>query len=209
MFTIYLACLIFGGILLGASLLSFGGNESGADSHDISHDTDLDASTDISHHGSISKPDIDHSINNISKTGFAKDAAQFFSFRNLVFFLAFFGLTGSLFSWMNYGGILVFLASLGMGSFSYYFGYNLMKYLRNSETGAEINIRELIGKIGVTGLPISKDKAGKVIVTIGSFSREYSAKLSESSSYDFIKQRENILVIDIVDNCLIIDKMED
>ncbi len=217
MFTLYLACLIFGGILLGASLLSFGGGDHGGDmSHDVdlSHDADLSSDNDLSHeysaenHSELTTSGTSHNLEHISKSSFTSEAAQFFSIRNLIFFITFFGLTGSVFSWIGIGGIAVFLSSLGMGSFSYLFGYTLMKYLRNSESGQEVRTMELIGKIGIAGLPFGKNHKGKVVISIGSFSREYTALLSESSQFEKLKQREKILVIDVVDNCLIVDKLE-
>lgn len=221
MFTLYLACLIFGGILLGASLISFGGGESGgSDGGDLSHDADLSTETDISHDTGIShdthiehntdltNSNTSHTVESLSKSFIVKEAAQFFSFRNMVFFATFFGLTGSVFTWIGIGSILTLLSSLGMGAFSYVLGYGLMKYLRNSESGEELHIRELIGKTGIAGMPISKSRMGKVMVYTGSHSREYSARLSESSNFEIIKPREKILVIDIVDNCLIVDILE-
>lgn len=215
MFTLYLACLIFGGILLGASLFSFGGSEhSGADGGDLSHDGDFSSDNDFGHdsqidsHSDIATHDTSHNLENISKSSLSSEAAQFFSIRNLVFFITFFGLTGSVFSWIGIGGVLAFLSSLGIGSFSYIFAYGLMKYLRNSESGQEIQTRELIGKTGVAGFPFSKLHKGKAVIYIGSYSREFTVVLSESSEFEIIKQREKILVIDIVDNCLIVDKLE-
>lgn len=221
MFTIYLACLIFGGILLGASLISFGGSESGgsdtgdltADSDvghdvDLAHNSDLSHQTDIHHDADLTSTGTSSHITEISKSIVFKEAAHFFSFRNLIFFMSFFGLTGTSFSLLNFSGLTTFFSSALMGSFSYVFGYSLMKYLRNSESGKEIKMSELIGKTGIAGLPITKEKAGKVIVYTGTFTREYSAKLSEASKSEIIKPKEKILVIDITDNCLIIDNIE-
>ena len=84
-----------------------------------------------------------------------------------------------------------------------------MKYLRNSESGEEIRLSELIGKTGVVEIGISKSRKGKVIVSSGSYSREFIAMLSEASKCDVIHRNNKIIVIDISDNILVVDILED
>ncbi len=212
MFTLYLACLIFGGILLGASLISFGDTHSdvsdSGDGFDASHDTDLDHGTDLHHDTEITGTNHHHDIE-VTKSGLMKEAAQFFSFRNIVFFTAFFGLTGTVFTVLDINSIITFISSMALGAFSFVFGFGLMKYLRNSESGEEIRLSELIGKTGVVEIGISKSRKGKVIVSSGSYSREFIAMLSEASKCDVIHRNNKIIVIDISDNILVVDILED
>jgi len=95
-----------------------------------------------------------------------------------------------------------------LGSLSYVFGYGLMKYLKSSETGEDIKLRDLIGKTGTVTLGISINRIGKVIINIGSFSREYSAALSESCKEEKLKRNEKIIVIDINKDILVVDKLD-
>ncbi|MDX9790644.1 MAG: hypothetical protein WC313_07970 [Candidatus Kapaibacterium sp.] len=209
MFTLYLAFLIFGGILLGASFINFGGGEDVSHS-DGGHAGDSDFGNDIDNnleHGSESSA-LEKVTTNLDHHGIAKEAAQFFSFRNFVYFSTFFGLTGTFFSLLSFSQLVTFISSLGMGTISYVFGYWLMKYLRNTESGEEVKMREIVGRKGMVGITVGKDKRGKVIIEVGSYSREYTATLSESSEADFLQPRENILVIDIAGDCLIVDKYE-
>ncbi|GAB1370865.1 hypothetical protein MASR1M45_09270 [Candidatus Kapaibacterium sp.] len=206
MFTIYLACLIFGGILLSASLFSFGDSHSDIDNTDTGHldhnnlpdtDTHIDKSF---HQSSLTKE--------LSKLGVAHEAAQFFSFRNFTYFTAFFGLTGTMLSLIGFGTISTFLSSLGLGSFSFVFGYFLMKYLKDNESGKEVEYKDLIGKTGKVSLDISKAKHGKVILNAGNQVREYSALLNEFSENETLKKNDSIIVLDIMNDHLIIDKSE-
>ncbi len=224
MFTVYLACLIFGSILLGASL--FSSAEHGADTIDASVDMDtsvdvdtsvdsIDTSGDISQIDDIATVDnsidhhIVHSVNHsIMKHSFTNEAARFFSFRNFIFFSTFFGLTGTVLTFLGMGFFTTLFSSVFLGSLSYVFGYGLMKYLKSSETGEDIKLRDLIGKTGTVTLGISINRIGKVIINIGSFSREYSAALSESCKEEKLKRNEKIIVIDINKDILVVDKLD-
>jgi hypothetical protein len=212
MFTIYLACLIFGGILLGASIFSFGDHHTdGAGSHDTGgsgdSSNDLDSGHDISHPNDIHH--IDHNINHdLVKHSLASEAAQFFSLRNFIFFSSFFGLTGTVLSLIGIGFLTTLFSSIFLGGLSYIFGYGIMKYLRNNESGEEIQLRDLIGKTGFAEIQVTKTKKGKVIISIGSQSREYVAMLSEACSQDKLKRNEKLIVIDIMNDILIVDKLD-
>jgi hypothetical protein len=216
MFTLYLACLIFGGILLGASLFSMGdshadaGNSDGlGDAGNGIADSDIsDIHTELIQTGHDVSTESEHYLQ-ISKTSHAKDVSQFLSFRNIIFFTSFFGLTGTLFTFFEVGEILTLISSLTIGGLSWFTGFAFMKYLKNTESGEELKMTELIGKSGVIEIPITKDKKGKIIVNVGSYSREYPAMLSEASKLEKIDRSQKVLVIDVSDGNLIIDYIED
>lgn len=192
MLAIYLAALIFGGIFLGFTL--FSGSDS--DSSDVSHDTDLSHDTGDLGHGDI------------PSHGLMAEAAQFFSIRNIIFFLTFFGLTGSVLSWLDTNSIVTFLSSMTMGVFSAGFGYAFMKYIKNSDSGESISIRSLTGRVGKVVLPATKNKRGKVLISSSSGTIELTAIVSEASDEDELKIGETILVIDFSDNDAIITKSD-
>jgi hypothetical protein len=96
MATLYLACLIVGGFLLVTSVFL-------ADT-----DTDLDGAGDDS---STTGADTARTT-----AGGDTTAVRFFSFRTLIFFVAFFGLTGSLMSLVSIPPRTVALAALAMGA---------------------------------------------------------------------------------------------
>ncbi len=230
MFYIYLASLIFGGSLLAFSIL-FGGDHS--DSHidhhlnigDLGTDTALDAHdftsdihSDISDiHSDISDihsdvsdihSDITTSHSDIQQhivhdTG---SAVSFVSFRNFVFFSAFFGLTGVVLDLLAIPFFLGLIGSLALGSFAWVSGYKFMKYFKASETGKSIDIYSLKGKSAIVTIKVSKAKNGKVFVNAGSEKFEMLARLSSISKRDEINAREEVLIIDIRNNILYIDE---
>lgn len=192
MLALYLAALIFGGIFLGFSLFS----DAEGDSSDISHHTDLSHDTGDIHHVDI------------PSHGLMAEAAQFFSFRNIIFFLTFFGLTGSMLTWLDINSIVALISSLGMGLFSAGFGYTFMRYIRNSDSGESISIKSLKGRVGKVVLPATKIKRGKVLMNTSSGTIELTALVSEISDDDEMKIGDEVLVIDFSDNVAIITKSD-
>ncbi len=189
MFAIYLAALIFGGIFLVFSFFSGGSDHSG----DVGHDASLDGG---SHHIEL------------EGSGLLAEAAKFFSFRNIIFFLSFFGLTGTVLTWLEMNTIVTLLSSLGMGLFSGAMGYILMKYIRNTESGTSLTLSDMKGRIGRVVLTASKSKRGKVLISTPLGTRELTALVSEISETDEIIRGETVLVIDIANNDAIITKSD-
>ena len=205
MFTLYLVCLIFGGILLGFSLISGSNSDHDADVHhgDFHADTDsshlhLD-SHDIHHH----EIEAAHSSN-----GFLDEVMKFFSLRNIIYFISFFGLTGTSMNLLNFGSVSTLLSSLGVGGFASFFGYSLMKYLRKTESGETINWYNLKGKIATVSMITFKDKKGKILVECAGSTYEIPAILSDNSEYESLQKGEKIIIIEIDEKSAVIDKTD-
>ena len=220
MFTFYIACLIFGGILLTLSLIMGGGDSSVDTDHSL--DTHLETDHDISL-GSDLSHSLDTHSNGISDSlagghsgdiqfnhsgadllhhsgGSTPEAVKFISFRYMIYFLAFFGLTGTTLSLLATSSIITFLSSLGLGSFAYYTGYKIMKYLKLTESGEAIDIYNLKGKSGKITLYTSKTQKGKILVQAQNQNIELIAKVSDTSSKEEFKYGENALIIEINNN---------
>ncbi len=207
MLTIYLACLIFGGILLSVSLFS---GSSDTDS-DVDHDFDSDHNFgDIDSTNEITTHSFEHSAEHTTdfsdNSAHITDAIKFFSFRNIIFFLTFFGLTGTVLNFLHFGSILTGLVSFVMGGFSAGFGYQFMKYLKNSETGTDSSIKLLEGRIGKVVIPVSKNKPGKLLLESRGQYFEIQALIAENSEYDYLKRGEEVLVLEIINNMAYIEK---
>lgn len=195
MFTFYLACLIFGGILLGFSLF-FGGE------HDGDADFHGDAHIDIDDH-ELPDAEVESHIGDIHT-----DAVQFFSFRNIIYFLTFFGLTGLILNFMNFNFIISLLSAIGMGSFAWFFGYKLMKYLKLSASGETFDISALKGIKGKIIMETNKGRKGKVMVEYRGSNYELTAEISENSDDLQFKFGEEVLVIDMQNNIAIVEKYD-
>lgn len=202
MLTFYLCCLIFGGILLGISL--FGGHDSSSMEH--SAELDMHDAPELGSASDIHISHIDHFDHQIEHSHTElKDAVKFISFRNVIYFLTFFGLTGTTFTLLSISAFISFLASGAIGGLSWIFGYKLFKYLKESETGKGTETSDLNGKICRITLPVKKEQKGKIIVYLEEQIIEMQAIVSEASSKNEFVTGERALIVDIKDNIAYID----
>ncbi|MDQ1266538.1 MAG: hypothetical protein QG635_1690, partial [Bacteroidota bacterium] len=190
MLIFYLVCLILGGGLIASSLI-LGGHYGG----DISHD--LDAHSGISHElasetesgDAASYSDISHDITHSSGNHLIThenpaDSIKLISFRNLTYFMAFFGLTGTGLNILGVSSFFSFFSSVVLGSIAAYYGYRLMKYFKSSETGQALNIYDLKGRTGKIILNVSKSIKGKISIDVGGRTCELMSKVSDISVRD-------------------------
>ncbi len=203
MLIFYLACLLFGGILLGVSLLSGGGDIDGtdaldgghADLHSLDTDSDFEFDSDTSlDHIEMSDADLSHDMDHPT------DIVKFLSLRNVIYFTAFYGLTGTTLTLMSMPWLLTFISALGIGTLSWSFGHQLMKYLKNSESGQALTSNSFIGRTAKVVLPLRKDKVGKVLVRSNNEINELRAKVSDSADKDAFQIGEEVLIIDFSKN---------
>lgn len=243
MLTLYLACLISGGILLIISMFSGGDADGdmdhGLDAHsDFDHSLDahagfdhsLDAHADISHgldaHGEIASSDagggLDHGVDSHipatvvghgdvshSGDGGALAAAfQFFSFRNIVYLTTFFGLTGSLLTWLGTAAGVTLIAAAGMGAFAMTVGHKFMSYLKASESGQGFHERDFVGHVGTIALATTKEQKGKVRLSTGGQVIELLAQVHPDSEREAFRYGEHVLILDIEKNIALIDEAD-
>jgi len=217
MLSVYIACLLFGGILLAVSFIMGGGHDASTDVHgslDIHSDTDIHASlssgggidthADIGHTGEVSS----HALESQQQDGDSGDAVKFISLRNIIFFIAFFGLTGTALELLSVSGIITLLFSIVMGAFSAVTGYKFMKYLKSSESGEAINIYSLQGRTGKVIMNLSKEKQGKILIDAGNQSIEMRSLLAENTLEDELKYGDKVIIIEVKNNIAIVIKSE-
>ncbi len=199
MFEIYLAFLVFGGLLLAGSLIF------GSESH-----TDADVHSGVDLHISDTHPVAGetHSIEHYAEGKGVVEAIKFVSFRNFIYFSTFFGLTGTLLTLFEIALFLSLPLSILVGGISGYAGYRFMKYLKSSESGEIISMTDLVGRIAEVTLNVFNDKPGKVKIEFGGKFEEFIAILSEESQKNEYLKGEKVLVIDIANNKLIVTDFE-
>lgn len=210
LFYLYLASLIFGGSLLAFSLIA--GHDSDADAHgDLDAHGDFDADHSLDGADSF---DVDHSLDaggdaldpvDVSHDGALEhadgvaDAVKLVSFRNIIYFLAFFGLTGTVLDLFAAPYYLAFGSSVGMGGFAAALGYQFMKYLKKTESGEMINIYNLKGHSAKVVVNVSKVRRGKICVEAGDQTHEILAKASSIAKKDVFERGEQVLIIEVKD----------
>jgi membrane protein implicated in regulation of membrane protease activity len=206
MLTLFLVCLIIGGGLLAFSLLSGTHDNSTIDhpgelqiEHELEYSADVHTDSHFSSHD-LHQADT-HNVN-------ATETVKFFSFRNFIYFLTFFGLTGTLLTLFDINYIIALLSSFGIGILSYVFGFKLMKYFKSSETGEIVNIYNLIGRTGKVEMDIVGGNKGKILVNFGGRLIELIAIKSETDETESIKSGEEVLITDIQQNIAIVEKID-
>jgi membrane protein implicated in regulation of membrane protease activity len=93
--------------------------------------------------------------------------ASFLSFRSMVFFLAFFGLTGLVLSWLDANAVLTALLAIGMGAFAVWLNRTLINYLKTNTSDSQILDSEIEGSVASVILPIGAEQKGRVAVEVG------------------------------------------
>jgi hypothetical protein len=159
LFLTYLFCMVLGGVFVALSV--FGGFFDSDADLDVDSDFDLDVDADVDVDMDAG---LDHGYHQDIEVSVARRFNPFTSFKFYTFTLAFFGLTGVVFTmlglWANTAG--VFILSLMMGLFAGLgIAYTLFKINDNSASSG-ITARDYIGTAAKVMLPVRAGKTGKV-----------------------------------------------
>jgi membrane protein implicated in regulation of membrane protease activity len=189
MLTLYLVCLVLGGLLIAVSI--FGGGDADVDV-DVTADTDVDVEADV---------DAEGGGQGVSA------AARFLSMRNLVFFMAFFGLTGTLLTLLQAHHLATLAASIGLGAVAAYAVQRLMDYLRASQSGALPGASALAGAEARVVVGLAGTRPGKVDVVAGDRTYQFVARMHEGAGVDHVEVGDTVVVVRIQDGiALVADK---
>ena len=89
-----------------------------------------------------------------------------FSFRSIVFFAAFFGLTGLLLTWLDTATILAIIIAIGIGLFAAFINVKLMQYLKRTSVNSQLKNTKIEGNAATVTVPITDGSRGKVSVDV-------------------------------------------
>lgn len=184
MLTLYLVCLVLGGLLIAVSI--FGGGDA---------DVDVDVDTDIDVEGG--------EVDAEGGEGLAA-AARFLSMRNLVFFLAFFGLTGTLLTLLQAGHLATLVASLVLGAAAACAVHRLMGYLRGTQSGALPSSSALAGSEARVVVGVNPARPGKVDVVVGDRTYQFLARIHEGAKVDHAEVGDTVVVVRIQDGVALV-----
>ncbi len=204
MLTIYLACLLFGGVLLAVVIL-FGGD------HDLGHDVGFDMHTDLDHGGFDLHTDMDvhggvpgdlhtdfhtHGESIPPGEGMAA-AAQWFSFRNIIFFIAFFGLTGTVLTFVSPSAVIAGVGAVIMGFLASTLSHRVFQYLRQTESGAGLVESDLQGLRGQVVITTTRTTKGKITTVANEQTLQMIALTAEEASKEEYHPGEIITIVRI------------
>jgi membrane protein implicated in regulation of membrane protease activity len=203
MLTIYLACLLFGGVLLAVAIL-LGGD------HDLGSDAGFDLHTDMDHGGFDLHSDMDvhadvstdmhtdfhaHAESTPSGEGMGA-AAQWLSFRNIIFFIAFFGLTGTALTLVS-GPVVAAVGAVLMGFLASGLSHRIFQYLRQSESGEGLQDNDLQGLRGQVAVTVSRVNKGKISIVANDRTLQMLAVTAEEASKEEYRPGETVTIVRI------------
>ena len=203
---IYVATFILGGILLGASL--FLGHHNDADMDvdaDVDMDVDVDADVDVDVDADVDADadvhldaDADHDAG-VHGVDIADFWLPFITVRFWVFFLCFFGMTGTVLTLLGLAGPWTALvASLGVGVVSGFSAAFIIQRLKKVEVGAAVVQADYQGKEATVLLPISPGERGKVRVEVRGHTVDLMARGQDDDTA--APRGSKVLIIEVESN---------
>jgi hypothetical protein len=198
MLTLYLVCLAFGGILLLVSV--FSGDLGGDADVDFGHDLDLGPDVDLGGHDvDAAGHDLD-AAHTVDHSGHGlQNVFQYLSFRALVFFLAFFGLTGSILTALGSWWIVTFPVAAVMGIASGAGIQWALRYLQRTESGQGSDLKHIEGSRARVLLECTRDRRGKILVDVHQCTMQLLALVADEASRDSFATGETVIVVSVLD----------
>jgi hypothetical protein len=187
--TLYLVCLIAGGTLLVVSL--FGGGDA-----DVDVDVDVDA--DVATDGDVAEAGTEAEGEGVVA------AARFLSLRNLVFFVAFFGLSGTLLSLLRADAVVALAVSSVLGAAAAVAVHLSMSYLRRSESGALRSLVTLAGAQARVLVGLTRTRPGKVTVVTGDGTHQLVARIHDAAASERFEAGDTVVVVRFQDGVALV-----
>jgi len=185
MLTLYLVCLVLGGVLIALSIFGSG-------------DGDVDVDVDVDVEGDAGDLDAESGAQGVTA------AARFLSMRNLVFFLAFFGLTGTLLSLLHTGFVVTLATSAGLGLVAAVIVQRLMDYLRTTQSGAIRSMSSYAGTEARVVVGLRNRRPGKVEIAADEGTCQFVARLHEGAAVDHVEVGDTVVVVRIQDGIALV-----
>ena len=171
MLTLYLLSLVLGGLLVGVSI--FGGG-------DLDADVEIDTAGEAAGEGVTA-------------------AARFLSLRNAVFFVAFFGLTGTLLTLIGMPDLVTPVFAVTTGVIAATALHHVMEHLERNETGRLPGTGELEGSSARVVIDIDTARAGKVAVRHHGQIEQIVARSHPDAEAGRFGHGEEVVIVQVVD----------
>ena len=184
--TVYLISLIVGGFFVLLSI--FGGSETDAEA-DV--DADVDADTDL-HVEYDTDTDVGGGHAGI---GTGPGLVDLFSIRALFLFAAFFGLTGSVLTWLGSAEPLVAVLSVLTGLLIGLGGNYVIKRFAYEQVSSDVSIDDLRGKTAQVMIPFEGDEKGKITLVARGNRLQLVARALDDESHEAFRRGEEVVVV--------------
>ena len=192
--TIYLISLIVGGFFVLLSI--FGGTEADADTDvdfnaDANIDFDADADIDFDADADVDAADIGHDLHADIGVGLV----DLLSIRALFLFAAFFGLTGTVLTWLGSGEPMTALLSVLTGLVVGLGGNYVIKRFAYEHVSSTVSQDDLKGRTAKVLLPFEGSEKGKISLIVKGQRMDLIARSLDDELLESFKPNDEVVVI--------------
>lgn len=195
--TVYLVSLIVGGFFVLLSI--FGGGETDTDvdadsdfDFDADSDFDLEADLEVDHDFDF---DADHDLDIDGDIGSGPGLVDLFSVRALFLFAAFFGLTGTLLTWMEASVVWTLVASIATGLAIGLGGNWVIKTFGYRTVSSTQTARDIRGTTGQVLIPFEGGEKGKITLISKGKRLQLVARSFDDESLSTFEPGEEVVVV--------------
>lgn len=197
MFGVFVFTAVFGWLFVGVFLFSAADFDMG---FDVDADLDLD-------------PDVDVDTELGSEIDTANTAAHLlgalFSFRSLVFFSAFFGLTGLLLTWLDTNLALTVVIAVGLGFFAAFINVKLMDYLKRTSVSSQLTDAAIAGNTANVVVPVGPGHKGKVSIDVNGQRIYLVASPYNDRHQDTYQVGDRVVVVEVKNGSALVTRMDE
>jgi len=179
MLALYLACFVIGGFVIVVSLIGGG---------DADLDVDIDVPADVEVEAEAEPADE-------ATVG----VARYLSMRNGVFFVGFFGMSGTLLTLLGAAPTPALVASIALGFAAAAVVQQVMGYLRRSQSGAVPEPNALAGARARVLVGPTRVASGKVEVSAGDRTQQLVARVHAESGVDHFEPGDSVVIVRVED----------
>ena len=195
MFGVFVFMAVFGWLFVAVFLFS-------AADFDLDVDVDSDVDVDLSADADLAGGS-DWSGSALHLLG------ALFSFRSLVFFAAFFGLTGLLLSWLDAGSVLALILAIAIGLFAAFINVKLMDYLKRTSVSSQLKDTKIAGNVGRVVVPVSRNSRGKVSIDLDGQVLSLTAMPYNERHDEEYEVGDNVVVVEVKNGSALVTRMDE
>lgn len=186
--TVYLISLIVGGFFVLLSI--FGGGEAEADTDvDLDADVDVDLDVDVD-------ADLDVHVDAGAGHGHVGTGlVDLLSVRALFLFAAFFGLTGSVLTWLGSEEPLVAVLAVLTGLLIGLGGNYVIKRFAYEHVSSDVSVDDLRGKTGQVLIPFEGGEKGKILLVARGNRLQLTARALDDETREAFERGEEVVVV--------------
>lgn len=131
------------------------------------------------------------------------------SFRSIVFFAAFFGLSGLLLSWLDSGTVVAVILAAAIGLFAAFLNAKLMDYLKRTSINSQLKDTKIAGNVARVVVPISAASRGKVSVDVNGQKLSLTAMPYNQRHDDEFSVGDNVVVVEVKNGSALVTHMDE